>query len=301
MTAAGMGRWLRRSVTDFDVVHVHLARDFVTLPAARRALRQDVPIVVQPHGMIDASESLLAKPLDALWTVPTLRRARSVFHLTPRESADLEHVAGAGRLALRPLHNGVPSAPRREPRTDGVQEVLFLARLHQRKRPDMFVKMANALAAEGVDASFTLVGPDEGEGAHIAALIDEYGLAGRVSMEGAVSPEDSGARLARASVYVLPSVDEPYPMSVLEAMAIGLPVVITDSCGLAPLVAESQSGIVVGSDLESLVSAVLRMLRDPDEAANMGENGRRIVETELQMGNVARILEEVYRVACGLP
>ena len=87
-------RWARRHAGEFDVAHVHLARDFVTLPAALALLPALTPVVVQPHGMIDASDRLLAKPLDHFLTKPVLRAASSVFHLTPRESDDLAGVAG---------------------------------------------------------------------------------------------------------------------------------------------------------------------------------------------------------------
>jgi glycosyltransferase involved in cell wall biosynthesis len=99
-------------------------------------------------------------------------------------------------------------------------------------------------------------------------------------------------------VYVLPSVDEPYPMSVLEAMSVGLPVVVTDTCGLAPLIAESGCGIVVGSDdIESLVDAVSTILQTPGLADEMGENARRTVAQRLGMSAVADTLEQNYRRA----
>ncbi len=100
--------------------------------------------------------------------------------------------------------------------------MLFLARLHPRKRPTMFVRMAAALVEAGIDAHFSLVGPDEGEGAAVAKLIEQSSLQSRVSYEGPLKPAQSISRMRRAKVYVLPSVDEPYPMSVLEAMSVGL-------------------------------------------------------------------------------
>ena len=66
----------------------------------------------------------------------------------------------------------------------------------------------------------------------------------RISWEGALPPTSIPRRMAAASVYVLPSVREPYPMSVLEAMSVGLPVVVSADCGLAPLVERMRCGIV---------------------------------------------------------
>ena len=298
LRAAGLVRWVRRHAAEFDVAHVHLARDFVTLPAALALVRAGVPVVAQPHGMIDASNRMLARPLDHYLTKPVLRAASSVLHLTPREFDDLAGVAGDS-IALRELHNGVPETTVSadvERTADG--EVLFMARLHPRKRPTMFVRMAAALVDAGVDARFTLVGPDEGEGAAVANLIDEFSLHGRVTYEGPLAPAQSITRMGRAKVYVLPSVDEPYPMSVLEAMSVGLPVVVTDTCGLAPLIATAGCGLVVASDdIDSLVAAVRTILETPGLAGEMGENARRTVADRLGMSAVVDILEQNYRRA----
>src|SRR5680860_368699 len=95
---AGLTSWrlwlhLLRHVKDFDLVHVHMARDLVTLPSAAVALLMRVPLALQCHGMIDTTSNLLARPLDALLTRLILRRAGVVFYLTPREEADLTAVA----------------------------------------------------------------------------------------------------------------------------------------------------------------------------------------------------------------
>lgn len=295
MYAKGLQGWLRGHIAEFDVVHVHLARDFVTLPAARLAMRRGSRLVVQPHGMLDATDKLLAKPLDTVWTRPVLRGAKTVFYLTPREAADLTSVAGES-ISLSELHNGVPVADVSAVEHDDDPEVLFLARLHQRKRPDMFVRMAERLLKAGSKARFTLVGPDEGAGIEAADLIAKFGIGDRVTSEGAVAPEHSAQRLARSAVYVLPSIDEPYPMSVLEAMSVGLPVVVTDTCGLAPLIEETSSGIVVGADLDSLTAAVDRLLSDPPTARVMGANARNAAVARLDMDNVAALLESAYGV-----
>lgn len=298
LRAAGLVQWVRHHAGEYDVAHVHLARDFVTLPAALALLRAGTPVVVQPHGMIDESSRLLAKPLDHFLTKPVLRAASSVFHLTAREFDDLTGVAG-DPIALRELHNGVPEASDSDAVSPtGPDEVLFLARLHPRKRPTMFVRMASALVEAGIDAHFSLVGPDEGEGAAVANLIEQSSLQSRVSYEGPLQPAQSISRMRRAKVYVLPSVDEPYPMSVLEAMSVGLPVVVTDTCGLAPLITESRCGIVVRSDdIESLTDAVRTILDTPGLACEMGENARHAVAQRLGMPAVADILEQNYRRA----
>lgn len=297
LRGSGMTRWIYEHATDFDVVHIHLARDFVTLPAARACVKRRVPLVLQTHGMIDHSSRLLAKPLDWRWTRPVLRAADAVLHLTPREEQDLRDVAGPLNN-LRPLINGVPQAVSRATApADGRPEVLFLARLAPRKRPEIFVEMAHRLIQEGSDANFAMVGPDEGMLSEVTALVARYGLGERLRYEGPLSFDQVVDRMSRASIYVLPSVGEPYAMTVVEAMSVGLPVVVTNTCGLAPLVDETRSGIVVGADLVTLTRAVRRILDDADLIDTMGENGRRTVANRLSMSTIADSLEGIYEQA----
>lgn len=295
---AGLGspalqRWLKRDAPSADILHIHAARDFVTLPAADWARRHHVPYVLQTHGMIDISSNPLARPLDAMITRRALTGAKAVFHLTARERKDLILVAGAG-LPLSKLGNGVPLSAFQNANGDEGIDVLYLARLAPRKRPIAFVRAAVTLAASHPQARFSLVGPDEGEGAAVESAIAAAG-SHLITWEGPLSPEDTARRMSRATIYVLPSVDEPYPMSVLEAMSIGLPVIVTDSCGLAPAIREIGCGIVVDSTLDALAAAIGTLLDDPALARELGSRGRAASRERFGMAAVADALELVYR------
>lgn len=296
MASPEMLWWLRTAVRQSDVVHVHLARDLVTLPAAELARRAGVPYVVQPHGMVVESDHPLAGSLDGLLTRRVLAGARAVLHLTPEERRGLVAVGGPD-LPLQQLGNGVPEVAT-VPALPDRREVLFCARLQERKRPALFARTARTLLDEGVDADFALVGPDEGQGPAVQAEVDAFGDRARLRWEGPLPPGATLARMARASLVVLPSVDEPYPMSVLEAMSVGRPVVVTDSCGLAPAVAEHGCGAVVDASPEALLAAVRRLLADPDELARAGERAARAAREHFAMPAVAARLEACYLQAC---
>jgi glycosyltransferase involved in cell wall biosynthesis len=291
---AGMGSptmtaWFLRNCKSFDIVHIHLARELAVLPIAVAARRYKLPYVLQTHGMVVPSNHPLAPPLDALWTRKVLRDAGTIFYLTPRERDQLLEVAG-GFLRLTPLRNGVPVYPAAA-QDSGLPEVLFAARMHPRKRPIAFVEMAKALLNSGIDARFALVGPDGGEG---AALREALKGDSRISWEGALPPAAVPGRLASASLYVLPSVREPYPMSVLEAMSVGLPVIVSSDCGLAQLVERTGSGLVTDPQVPALASAVESILADPALARAMGDRGRATVRTEFTMRTIGDRLVSAY-------
>lgn len=291
--APGLQKWLIGNIDSADVLHVHMSRDLVTLPTAISASRRGRPYVVQTHGMIAESTHPLARPLDALWTKRALAGAGRVFYLTPTERAGLE-VVGSSGLRLQELHNGVPELADVPSRPVDALEVLFLARLHRRKRPQIFVDMARILHKRFPTVRFTLVGPDEGEGDMVRAAIAEAALSKVVSWEGPVRPDLSAERISRCAVYVLPSVDEPFPMSVLEAMRLGKPVVVTDTCGLSAAIHQYQAGSVVGADLTSLVQAVEKLLLSPLRRTETGANARKLAVNRFGMGRVVDELTSAY-------
>lgn len=295
LTSPGLLRGLWSHVREFDVVHVHAARDMITLPAARLAQRAGVRTVLQTHGMIDESTNPLADPLDALLTRRVLRDADAVTYLTPEEQRSLEAVSRGG-ARLVSLTNGVPlaDAPEEQVKQTGPGEVLYLARLAPRKNPIMFAQVAVELAAEFPGTRFRLVGPDEGTGADVTRIIDSAGIGDQLRWEGALAPEATLTRMKAASVYVLPSIDEPYPMSVLEAMSVGLPVVITRSCGLADFVTEHRAGAVVEPTADALRAAIAALLADPEAARAAGQRGRSAVTQTRSMAAVAERLETLY-------
>jgi len=295
MGAPGLTRWFRRAGAEFDIVHIHFGRDLVVLPVAVAARRDRIPYVLQTHGMVVPSSHPLAGPLDAVWTRKLLRDANAVLYLNDQERQQLRDVAGT-QLHLAQVGNGVPDYPVADDRP-APTEVLFVARMHARKRPIAFVEMAKTLLSEGLDARFTLIGPDEGEGPALRAAVQSDP---RITWEGALTPAAIPHRMAMASVYVLPSVREPYPMSVLEAMAVGLPVVISDDCGLAPTVDRARCGIVTNGEIPALAAAVKSLLDDRLSAQEMGDRARDAARADFGMSAIGDQLMAIYRKSGGV-
>jgi glycosyltransferase involved in cell wall biosynthesis len=287
MTAPGLARWFRTHAHEFDVVHIHFGRDLMVIPVAVLARRKHLPYLLQTHGMVIPSRNPLAGPLDTLWTRRLLTDASAVLYLTELEGRQLREVARR-EVRLVQLPNGVPDYPV-HPTHNGTPEILYLARLDARKRPVLFVEMARRMIADGVDARFTLIGPDEGEGpAVLAAIAGEP----RITWEGAIDPAEAPGRMAGASALVLPSEREPYPMAVLEAMSVGLPVVVCTDCGLAPAISRSGSGIVSDGNVGALAAAVTAVLSD---SHRYGRRARQTAIRDFGMAAIAQRLLTLYR------
>jgi glycosyltransferase involved in cell wall biosynthesis len=280
-----------RLVRGADVVHVHLARDLVTLPVALAALRAGVPLVLQTHGMVDPSDKGLAKVLDALAVRRLLRGASAVLHLTAHERRGLDAVLGAPLGNTVRLVNGVPRQTERSV-PEGPPRILYAARLQARKRPCDFVAAAPGILRHHPDARFVVAGPDEGELPAVRGLIDSLGLRDRVDCVGPLSPAAVLEELRLAHVYVLPSVDEPFPMSVLESLSVGTPAVVTASNGLAGAVREAGAGRVV-RDATGLAPAVLDLL-EPGTAKKASAAAHALAADAFSMDAVVEELLGVY-------
>lgn len=304
LSSPGLISWAARVAPTADVVHVHLARDLASLPAAAAALARGANLAVQTHGMVQPTKNPLAPTIDALLTRRVLRGAGRVFYLTDQERDGLRRVAPS--LQLQHMRNGIgmPLQPSRLETNSGDApvQVLYLARLHARKRPMEFVEMAAILARRHPTAHFTLIGPDEGEGDAVRARVAELGLGPRLRWIGPVDPATARDAMAQADLYVLPSIDEPYPMSVLEALAHGVPVVVTDSNGLAALVAQSEAGTVVPATTghrQDLIRAVDRYLNDVTLRRCAARNARIAAEKHLSMPAVVEVLTQAYGELAG--
>ncbi|GAA3655638.1 glycosyltransferase [Streptomyces chitinivorans] len=282
-----------------DVLHVHAGRDLVSLAALAAAVLRRRPFVVQTHGMVQPRHSAAVRLFDRCY-VPLLRRARAALVLTGAEETGLRRVLRPGGPPTVRLPNGVrpPQGGEGEPedRPDGA-DVLFLARLHRRKRPEAFVRMAALVRAKHLDASFTLHGADEGRLTPVRRLIAEEGLREAVEYGGPLNHAAAVRRISRATVYVLPSVDEPFPMSVLEALAAGTPVVCTDSCGIAGELERRGAALVTDGSPGALAGAVLSLLEDRSLRERTAAAGRAAVRERFSVAAVADRLERLYGAA----
>jgi glycosyltransferase involved in cell wall biosynthesis len=294
-------RILWRTVGSADVVHVHTGRDLASLAALGIAAVRGKPVVVQTHGMVDVRNTRRARAFDRLLR-PLIRRASACLVLTAAEAAGLESVLGKSAPPLIRLANGVQRGrPDVRPRERTQPTVLYLARLHSRKRPTAFVQAAELILRELPDVQFDVYGPDEGALPEMQAEIARLGLGAFVTYHGAVDHEKAQRITAAADVYVLPSVREPFPMSVLEALAVGTPVVCTTSTGISDELARRGAAVVTDGSPSQLAKATVAILRDQVLRDGLVSAGDRAVSEVFSIDAVAGSLEQTYLKALGRP
>ena len=126
--------WAARNLRKYDIVHVHLARDLLTLPVALTAAFTGRRLILQTHGMVMPDRRLGARFIDALATAYVFRRAARVLFLTDREYDGLVTMrVGSGKLVM--VGNGVSVPAERAALNGDDPKVVFVSRLAERKRP----------------------------------------------------------------------------------------------------------------------------------------------------------------------
>jgi glycosyltransferase involved in cell wall biosynthesis len=296
LVSPALFRAMAARAQQFDVVHVHLSRDLIAAPTALATLlrKRHPRVYLQTHGMIKPDARLKARVFD-IAIRPILRRSTSVFALTTADAARIGEVARGGASIVE-LPNGVPGQDdvQASRGASGVPEVLFLARLQPRKRVQLFAEAAALLLADGLNARFSVVGPDEGDLAELRRFVDSRGLADSIVYEGAIAPGTAPDRLRASDVYVLPSLNEPFPMTVLEAMSVGLPTVVSATCFIADRLREHDAVVLFDGGAPELAAAIRGLLVDPDARRALGERARRTAERYFSVGAVADSLEHYY-------
>ena len=293
MVSPGLALWLLRNIGDYDVVHVHPGRDLISTTSLALAWVRRRPYVTQTHGMVQPDERLRARIMDAAAVRMLIKAAGTRFVLTQHEEDGLQEVLGSSMTCER-LPNGVPEQTDLPNAARGGREVLFCARLHKRKRPVAFVEMAAELVRRGLAATFAIVGPDDGELTAVRESISHQGLEELLRYEGALDYHAVLTRMRQADVYVLPSVHEPFPMSLLEALALGLPSVCTDTCDIAAPLRDYGAAIVTDGSVNALADAVQAIFTDNGLRSELSRNARKVVAELFSMDAVANRLERTY-------
>ena len=179
--------------------------------------------------------------------------------------------------AIHPHPSPPPQTPEGDGAGAGVPRLVCVGRLCEQKGQLLLAEAAARLFAEGHQFQLVFVGDGEMRG-EIEAICFRHGIPKRVTITGWASSERVRAELLRCDAMVLPSFAEGLPVAIMEAMALGRPVVTTSIAGIPELVTPECGWLVPAGSIEALVDAMRAAITTPAEArARMGAIGQRRV------------------------
>lgn len=267
-------RFCRDHIREFDVVHIYGLYDLLGPAAAKACRTAGVPYVLEPIGMfVPIVRNLWLKRLYHEFPGRRMiRGARAVIATSEQENSELiARSVPPDSVVLR--RNGVEPPSLLPPRgifraklgiAPDAKVVLFLGRLVSKKSPDLLLRAFAALPPKLSEFGTHLVfaGPDEnGMADRLQRLAAQLGVAKRVHCIGPIFGEAKWSAYRDADVFVLPSQNENFGNAAAEAVAVGTPVIVTETCGIAPLLAD-EAGLVVPHDAGAVAAALERLLGD---------------------------------------
>jgi glycosyltransferase involved in cell wall biosynthesis len=307
--------WLKANVRSFDLVEIHAVFSHSSLAAAWACRRYGVPYIVRPLGSL-APWSLNQKRLRKflLWHLGVkqmLHGAAVIHYTTAAERSEAEGALRLGAGVVVPL--GIdeetlnaavaPESFRLQyPALGKDPYVLVLCRLHPKKGLDLFLDVFLDVARREEFQHWRLVVAGEGEQGYAAGLkrlVQDRGGNGRVLFTGWLEGPEKIAALQGAAMLAMPSHQENFGLSVVEALARGVPVLVSTHVNLAEEIRGAGAGWIVSLERHALHQALLEALRSDGERASRGSLGRNFARARFSWSAVAAELAQVYRSVIG--
>lgn len=307
----GLPYWLARHRPAADLVGIQSVWQYPNRVMQKWCERRGVPYVITTHGNLNPvalAISRTKKRLAARWLAdPLLRGAAALHALNKAEYRNIRRYGLSQPVIIVP--NGVrlpeecvvteEELSQVQARLAGRRCLLYLGRLHPIKGLDDLLKAFAALPSRQ-DWALALAGPDDGAyRRRLEALAGSLGISASVLFAGPVYGPEKSAWLRSAGFFVLPSRSEGFPMAPLEALAHGVPVLLTEACNF-PEAAACGAGIEAGNSLRELSAGLGQALESsPSARRAMGEQGRKLVQRDYSWESVSDRLIRAYEWVLG--
>lgn len=232
-------------------------------------------------------------PLARTWICAVFGRAAKVVVLSPRWEAWVHSVVPRANTQVIP--NPAPAVKaRREKLADVDPMLLFLGAIIEKKGVFDLLQAVAVLGKDYPRLRLVLAGSGPAQ-AQVIERARALGIASQVEMPGWVDAAGREAWLAQADVFVLPSHYEGMPMSILEAMAAGLPVIASDVGGIPEMIDQDIEGLLIApGDVPSLITALERLLRDVALRKKMGLAAQTKITRCYASNHVLEQIEGIY-------
>jgi glycosyltransferase involved in cell wall biosynthesis len=319
--------WLEQNVKNFDFAHIHAVFSHACVAAARACGKNVVPYLVRPLGTLDPwslkQKSLRKRLFWHLGVKQMLTGAAAIHYTSDEEKRLVETGLGLSRGIVVP--NGLDlsfinhqtgrqtwhqagrlTEPFGEPQSeiDRSPYVLALSRIHPKKGFELLIESFAALKKSGLFGSWRLVFAGDGDAEYVdqlKALARRRGLNSDALFVGWLEGDRKYAALKGASLLAMPSYQENFGISLIEAMACGVPVLVSPHVNLAPEIEKAGAGWVAALGENELTSVLAEALGNEQERWRRGNNGRELAGG-YGAAKVAIKLIDVYRtLAAGRP
>ncbi len=291
----------KSNIHDFNLVYIAGSWTYPVRAGAASSYRHNIPYVISPRGSFmnwSMGEKSIKKHLYLELIERKWINHAATIHVTSRLEEHQLQQWGFHPQVVR-IPNGINISPYEKPLERGLlrkklgisndeKVTLFVGRLHKEKRLDLIISAFSKIVKLRNDFHLIIVGKDQdGSGMAAQDLVAKLGLSNQVHFVGFLTGSDLAQAYADADLLVLMSHRENFGMVAIEAMAHGLPVLLTKEVGLANEVEEAGAGLVTSSNLEEISASWQKLLLRPDLCKSMGDQGKKLVREQFASDVVA--------------
>jgi glycosyltransferase involved in cell wall biosynthesis len=298
--------WLANRAKDYDIAHIHALFSPVSSISALIARYHQLPYILRPLGTLDPADLQKKRQLKQIYAnfleKPNLAAAAAIHFTSQQECQTAKRFNIKTKDIVIPLGvdffnpQALPVKGFDLPENKPI--ILYMSRLDPKKGLDLLLPSLERLLENGLDFHFVLAGsnPQDREYENrIKNQIERSILGKNTTITGFVTGEVKNSLLARADLFVLPSYYENFGIAVAEAMAAGIPVVISDRVDLHPAVAAAAAGWVTACQLEDLTNTLATAITNPEICQQRGKNARDLVLNQYSWSAIAEQMLTVYQ------
>jgi glycosyltransferase involved in cell wall biosynthesis len=296
---------VKETLAEFDVIHLHEYRFYISAVVAYFAEKNHIPLVIQPHGQLsyNGGSRKLKIAFDKFGGHTILKKASKIIALNEAEVEQCKRI-GIAKEKITIVPNGLDLTEYTDLPSRGSfkgkfnipadkKVVLYLGRINETKGIDLLIRAYSNIIKDGfIDALLVIVGPDDGFLRELQSLIKTLKIEKNILIVGSLFGRDKLAAYVDADVYVLPSRYEMFPLTVLEAMACGTPIILSKKCDSAEVV-RNKTGLVVNPNPTDIENALLRILTDEQLQMTLRENCRHTIK-QFDLANTVSKIERIY-------
>lgn len=321
---------LKKDIRSFDLIYIVSVWNYPVAAASYYARKYNVPYVISPVGSL-YSETMQHKSWKKLPYLTLIAKrdlkAASAIHYTTDDEATKCHTALSLKNKSFIVPNGLflneyndlppkGNIKKKYPHLKDKKIVLFLGRVNWKKGLDILIEAFGDLKAKRDDIHLLIVGNDEANyAAEVKQMIMQAGLKyidmgidstdsnslnieeisqADITFTGMLKDRSKLEAFTGSDVFVLSSYSENFGMSVIEAMACGTPVIITDNVGIYREVQKNRAGVVIENSSENLINSLSTLLDSDSEREEISKNGKKLVDEYYNISDVADKMIESF-------
>jgi len=304
-----LARALKEMTGLFDIIHIHALFQFSTLVASYYCRRYNKPYIITPHGHLDPfnfkKRPWVKYTYLSLFDSFSLKKASAIHFTSEGEKQSAINLGFNLSSVVIPLGINpedfyqLPeygSFRSKYPLLKDKKLILFLSRIHAKKGLDILTEAFGKLLEERDDIYLVIAGPDcDNYADKVKGWLSRKSALSRVIFTGMLFGRDKLALFRDSDIFVLPSYSENFSLATVEAMACGLPVVVSDKVNIASEISGAGAGLVIATDHRQLASALRRLLDEAKLRQELGSRARELVKDRFTWENNTKALVKFYQ------